>query len=449
AAVTDLTDYWNGLGRTLDPSVFKPGSTYSFSAMAMQNTTASEHFKLSLEYNDASGTQSWDIVAEADGSKGEWVQLENTEYTIPAGASGMTLYVETDETTTPFFVDEAVGGVKGAKYTADVVKPTETPAGSLTGDVNSDKKVDLLDIVALQKYLLGLDQTISNDATDLNKDNRIDIFDLGLLKGLVIRKQNNPDPEPTEPPTEAPTEAPTEKPTEAAPQRVDGVFYNTADVSWIDPNKPMVALAFDDGPIGGPDAQNPIRIQNAISENGGHSTFFYWGERIAGNEAEIKRAHDLGMEIANHTWTHPDMTTLSADQQREQIMKTANKLTELTGETDFLIRPPYLKTNDSFSSVAKSCNSALINCSVYSNDWDGASKDAIKNTILTAMQNGSLNGAVVLMHENYPTTAGAIEEVAPILKANGWQMVTVSEMFKAKGKTLYNGKLYNKLSDAN
>ncbi|MBP0973611.1 MAG: glycoside hydrolase family 11 protein, partial [Oscillospiraceae bacterium] len=125
AAVTDLSDYWNGIGRSLSPSVFKPGNSYSFSAMAMQNTTSSEHFKLSLEYTNASGEQTWDTIAEADGTKGEWVQLANTSYTIPTGASGMTLYVETDDTTTPFFVDEMVGGVKGATYEGYVTQPTQ------------------------------------------------------------------------------------------------------------------------------------------------------------------------------------------------------------------------------------------------------------------------------------------------------------------------------------
>ena len=63
------------------------------------------------------------------------------------------------------------------------------------------------------------------------------------------------------------------------------------------------------------------------------------------------------------------------------------------------------------------------------------------------MNNGTLNGSIVLMHENYGTTAAAVEELAPVLKANGYQMVTVSEMFKASGKPMYNGHLYNSLAD--
>ena len=61
------------------------------------------------------------------------------------------------------------------------------------------------------------------------------------------------------------------------------------------------------------------------------------------------------------------------------------------------------------------------------------------------MADGSLNGQVVLVHENYETTAQAMEYLAPYMKSQGWQIVTVSEMFKANGKTMYNGTVYNNI----
>ena len=58
------------------------------------------------------------------------------------------------------------------------------------------------------------------------------------------------------------------------------------------------------------------------------------------------------------------------------------------------------------------------------------------------MSNGSLNGAIVLCHETYGNTAAAIEELAPYLKSQGWQIVTISEMFAVKGKQLNGGQIY-------
>ncbi len=421
-SVTGRTDNWHGASVSLPTATFVPGNSYSFSVMAKQDKTASEDFKLTLQYDGADGEKHYDNIASNTGANGEWVQLANTSFQIPAGAKNLLLYVETADSTTDFCIDDAIIATKGTKIEASGTSDT---SGAKPGDLNLDGSVTVADLIAIQKYLLGILTIPENSFTnaDMNSDGRVNIYDMILLKRQLLNPEKK-----TEPVTE-PTE-----------QRVEGQWYNTADVSWIDASKPMVAIAFDDGPIAGSDC--PARIQNAISENGFHATFFYWGERIAGNEAEIKRAQELGFEIANHTWSHPDMTKLSADQMKEEIQKCANALTAITGQEEFLIRPPYLAVNDTFKQVA---GVPLVNCSVYSMDWDGATKDQIINTITSGMADGSLNGQVVLVHENYETTAQAMEYLAPYMKSQGWQIVTVSEMFKANGKTMYNGTVYNNI----
>ena len=218
----------------------------------------------------------------------------------------------------------------------------------------------------------------------------------------------------------------------------NGVWTSDADVSWIDPNKPMVAISFDDGPIGG--SQNPSRIHNALTKNGFHATFFYWGERIAGNEQEIKNAFNAGFEVANHTWTHPYLTQ-QGDKGKSEVQKTKQALDAIIGgDNDYLLRPPYLSFD---ASVGQAVGVPCPNCGLDTQDWNGASKDQIVNTLKSALANGSLRNKVVLCHENYDSTAGAMEEFLPYLKSQGWQCVTVSEMFKAQGKTMQAGQLYN------
>ncbi|MBQ6211406.1 MAG: 1,4-beta-xylanase, partial [Ruminococcus sp.] len=77
-------------------------------------------------------------------------------------------------------------------------------------------------------------------------------------------------------------------------------------------------------------------------------------------------------------------------------------------------------------------------------DWNNASKDQIVNKIKQAAQNGSLEGAIVLCHENYATTAAAMEEVLPWLAQNGYQNVNISDMAKAHGKTLAGGQVHTR-----
>lgn len=106
--VTGRQESWNGTSRDLSVYTYIPGNSYSFSAMVMQNKSDSLTFKLTLQYDTSSGT-SYDCIVEKSASKGEWIELVNTEYTIPDGARNLILYIETDGGTDDFFVDEATG----------------------------------------------------------------------------------------------------------------------------------------------------------------------------------------------------------------------------------------------------------------------------------------------------------------------------------------------------
>ena len=232
------------------------------------------------------------------------------------------------------------------------------------------------------------------------------------------------------------TPAPTATPIPVDPNDT-GIWENNTDVSWIDTTKPMIAFTFDDGPVGAANTPYSIRIQDALAASGQHATFFYWGNRInKTNEAEIKRAYDMGFEIGNHTYSHTDLTTLTPEKMLDDIAKCADKLTAITGLEHFLIRPPYLGTNQTVRSTVRE---PMINCSIDTKDWAGATADEIMNTINTQKK----DGAIVLMHETYAATAEAMETLIPQLVAEGWQIVSVSELFKAKGLELKDGQVYN------
>ena len=229
--------------------------------------------------------------------------------------------------------------------------------------------------------------------------------------------------------------APTATPIPVDPNDT-GIWENNADISWIDTSKPMIAFTFDDGPVGTASTATSIRIQNALEASGQHATFFYWGQSMnAATEKEIKRAYDMGFEIGNHTSSHSDLSTLTPEKMLADIQKQADKLTAITGLEHFLIRPPYLSAN---TTVKNTVREPLISCSIDSKDWAGATAEQIINTINTQKK----DGAIVLMHETYTSTATAMETLIPQLVAEGWQIVSVSELFKAKGLELKDGQLY-------
>ena len=232
------------------------------------------------------------------------------------------------------------------------------------------------------------------------------------------------------------TPAPTATPIPVDPNDT-GIWENNADISWIDSEKPMIAFTFDDGPVGTADTSYSIRIQDALAASGQHATFFYWGNRISKSyEAEIKRAYDMGFEIGNHTYSHTDLSTLTPEKMLEDIAKCAEKLTAITGQEHFLIRPPYLSANPTVRSTVRE---PMVNCSIDTKDWAGATAEEIINTINKQKK----DGAIVLMHETYAATAEAMETLIPQLVAEGWQIVSVSELFKAKGLEMKDGQVYN------
>ncbi|MCQ2409915.1 MAG: polysaccharide deacetylase family protein, partial [Clostridia bacterium] len=357
-----------------------------------------------------------------------------------------------------------------AQQTTSAPEPNVPQAEDFTfGDITDDGKVDITDLSTLAVALVEKKSFTGKAAlaADVEYDGVVDLGDLAKLKQFITKvitklgegyvkptpaPTQAPTPVPTQTPTQAPTQAPTIAPTQAPTQApaakttgskgkvVNGTWTSDADISWIDPSKPMVAISFDDGPIAG--SNNPARIHNALTKNGFHATFFYWGERIRGNEQEIKNAFNAGFEVANHSWTHPYLTQ-QGDKGKSEVQKCKQALDAIIGgDNDYLLRPPYLATD---AGVCSAVGVPMPNCGLDTQDWNGASKDQIVGKLKQALADGSLRNKVVLCHENYDSTAGAMEEFLPYLKSQGWQCVTVSEMFAAQNKQMKAGTVYNQV----
>jgi len=190
--VQERTAAWNGAYRTLNPAAFKPGETYSFSAdVQFFDGGATDTFYMKLQYTDASGETQYSPIAEATAVKGEWVQLANTEYTIPADASNMQLYIETADSTNNFYVDEAIGAVAGT------VIDGPKPVRFLLGDVTCDGVINAFDAAAARKGIRsGFANGTAKLAADVNRDGAQDAADAAILQDYVLgRIRTFPEPE--------------------------------------------------------------------------------------------------------------------------------------------------------------------------------------------------------------------------------------------------------------
>lgn len=201
----------------------------------------------------------------------------------------------------------------------------------------------------------------------------------------------------------------------------------------IDKTKPMIALTFDDGPSAHTD-----RLLDIFKSYGGKGTFFVVGNIIDNRADTVKRIVSDGHEIAGHSWNHRQLTSLTQSDIKDQIMSTRAKIYDLTGYDAKLVRPPYGAYNDTVKAVAKEVDVSLINWSVDTLDWKYRDAD----TVYKAIMEDAYDGAIILCHDLHKTTVDAMERAIPALLEKGYQLVTVSELLEAKGKTIEAGKVY-------
>jgi peptidoglycan/xylan/chitin deacetylase (PgdA/CDA1 family) len=194
-----------------------------------------------------------------------------------------------------------------------------------------------------------------------------------------------------------------------------------------------VALTFDDGPTPYTD-----RLLSILTANKAKATFFEIGNKVAANPAGAKRVVEAGMELGNHTWEHPNMTTLPLEDVPSQLSRANDAIAAATGVTPKLWRPPGGLTNAAVNEQAGKVGLAGILWDVIPYDWINDSNTAASRLLLmTQIKPGS----VVLLHDTYSSTVDIVEQFIPVLKANNYHFVTVSQLLgqRAPG-SVYGGR---------
>ncbi len=194
----------------------------------------------------------------------------------------------------------------------------------------------------------------------------------------------------------------------------------------------LIALTFDDGPS----SKYTAQLLDGLKERGVPVTFFILGEMAEDNRKLVKRAYEEGHEIACHTWDHPRLTECSESKIKKQIEDTFEELDRACGnEADYLVRPPYGSTNQK---VRDAIDAPLIYWSVDSEDWSLLNTTKVRKKIVA----DSYDGCIILCHDIHKTTIpaalGAIDDLMDL----GYEFVTVSELYRRRGRELENHKLH-------
>ena len=196
-------------------------------------------------------------------------------------------------------------------------------------------------------------------------------------------------------------------------------------------DKKTVALTFDDGPSGKYNAQ----FLDVLARNKAHATFFMVGTMMNNCQKCVLDTYNSGNEVGSHTYNHMNIKKNNALDVNDNLKQVDDLFYKITNDHIKYVRPPY----GSYSKEnLENINNPLILWNIDTEDWSHHDVDYIVNSVMENVQDGS----IILMHELYETSLQALEVLLPRLYAEGYQVVSVSELANMKGKTLESGHAY-------
>ena len=225
------------------------------------------------------------------------------------------------------------------------------------------------------------------------------------------------------------------------PERSPEQIFDTVNGMFIDPEKPMVALTFDDGPMPGVTDQ----ILDILEQYNVRATFFVCGWRFKDKEAKdiIRRAVTIGCEIGNHTWAHHDMQKQNIVDKRRAVEDTNKVVFDATGYVMHSLRPPGGHNDWDVNRVARRNGMAVILWSQSGNVYE-LDPEKIAQNVQKQIVNGKelQDGDIILLHDTKPHMVDAVRIIVPRLLDEGYQLVTVWELLNCSEEGFQPGVTY-------
>jgi peptidoglycan/xylan/chitin deacetylase (PgdA/CDA1 family) len=184
---------------------------------------------------------------------------------------------------------------------------------------------------------------------------------------------------------------------------------------------PFIALTFDDGP----NATLTPKLLDLLAARHLKATFFVVGQNAADHPDILKRAVREGHEIANHSWSHPNLGKMSDDAVRRELQKTDDAIAVAIGKRPTLLRPPYGSiTAHQKKWIHEEFGYRIILWDVDPLDWKRPGPSVVTARILKETHAGS----IVLAHDIHPPTIEAMPRTFDQLMEKGFKSVTVTEL---------------------
>lgn len=190
---------------------------------------------------------------------------------------------------------------------------------------------------------------------------------------------------------------------------------------YLKPTK-KIALTFDDGPW----PARTRRLREVLTRHNVRATFFIVG-KVAARFPHVVRALDReGHWLANHTWSHPRITSLTVDQLAAELEATKDLIQRLTGKETWLFRPSGSTEHYLRKRFVVPPGFELVLWDVHSLDIEGLSAAAIVERVESQVEDGD----VIIFHNGKQTTVEALDCLIPALKSYGFEFVSLDRLMQ-------------------
>lgn len=200
----------------------------------------------------------------------------------------------------------------------------------------------------------------------------------------------------------------------------------------------LIALTFDDGP----NTTTTNAVLDLLEQYDARASFFLIGDNINAESAvSVKRAYDLGCEIDNHSKTHGTMSGMSEAEMTAEIAYVDDYVFEITGEHTKFFRPPFIAVSQAMYDTIELPFICGFDCRDF---MENVTAEQRAEAILSSAK----DGMIYLLHDaaGNNQTVEALKTVIPELQSQGYEFVTLTELFAGQGETPKRNLLYSEVA---
>jgi len=220
------------------------------------------------------------------------------------------------------------------------------------------------------------------------------------------------------------------EPSPSASYKIPWLLYKFSETFFVSgpQNGRKVALTFDDGL----DDLYTIRVLDVLKQYEVPATFFLVGKRVVKHPQVVERIFREGHGIGNHSWSHAELTKVSAERLQMEVVQTEEAIWQITGEQTTFFRPPYGEVSEELLRKLQQMGYKVINWSVDSADWRAEDVDQILINTLPDVK----EGAIILFHsaggegQSLDATVNALPELIYTLRLMGYTFVTLKDLLQ-------------------